>query len=121
MPKAKIIAIIPARIGSKRLKYKNIKKIKNKTLIEIVISVLSKSKIFSDIFVSTDSEIIKKISIRCGAKVPFLRNSRLSNDTASTRSVILNMLEYLNSINYKYRYILCAYPTSIFITKKKNT
>ena len=62
MPKAKIIAIIPARIGSKRLKYKNIKKIKNKTLIEIVISVLSKSKIFSDIFVSTDSEIIKKIS-----------------------------------------------------------
>lgn len=117
--KKKIIAIIPARAGSKRIKFKNLKKIKNKSLIEHVIKILNKTKIFKDIFVSTDSTKIKNISIKNNAKVPFLRNKSLSNDTASTRSVILNMIKYLEKINYEFDYIMCAYPTSIFITKKK--
>ena len=117
--KKKIIAIIPAREGSKRIKFKNLKKIRNKSLIEHVLKILNKTKIFKDIFVSTDSTKIKNISIKNNAKVPFLRNKSLSNDTASTRSVILNMIKYLEKINYEFDYIMCAYPTSIFITKKK--
>ena len=56
-----VLGIIPARSGSKGVKDKNIKKINNKTLIEIAYLKAKKSKIFSDILVSTDSNNYKKI------------------------------------------------------------
>ena len=66
------ICIIPARSGSKRIKNKNIQKINNQHLIEIVIKIAKKSGIFSRIVVSTDSKKIAKIAKNFGAEVPFL-------------------------------------------------
>ena len=67
------LAIIPARIGSKRIKNKNIIKVNNKPIIYYVIKKLIKCKIFDKIIVSTDSSKIIDISNRYGAQTPFLR------------------------------------------------
>ena len=56
----KPIAIIPARIGSKRLKFKNVIQFNNKPLITWTLKAAVESKVFSKIYVSTDSILIKK-------------------------------------------------------------
>tara|TARA_B100000586_G_scaffold58070_1_gene39795 strand:- start:677 stop:1372 length:696 start_codon:yes stop_codon:yes gene_type:complete len=79
----KTIAFIFARGGSKGLPDKNIKLFSGKPLIAHTISQAIKSDLFSDIVVSTDSEDIAKISKKYGANVPFIRPSKLANDTSS--------------------------------------
>lgn len=108
----KCICIIPARGGSKRIKNKNIKKIFGKYLIQIVIETAKKSKIFDEIHVSTDSENIKKIAEKHGAKVSQLRNKKLSNDTAGTDAVLH---DFVMSNNISAKYVACLYPTAILI------
>ena len=71
--KEKIWAIIPARAGSKGLKNKNIRKIKNKHLIYFTINDAIKSKMFEKIFFLTDSKKYAKIAESYGAEIPFLR------------------------------------------------
>ena len=73
--KNKILAIIPARSGSKGLKDKNIKLLNGKPLIAYTIEAAVKSEVFEDVIVSTDSEKYKEISEEYGAWVPFLRSS----------------------------------------------
>ena len=80
--KKKLIALIPARSGSERLKNKNILKLGNKPLIYYTIQSAKKSKIFDKIFVSTDSVKYKKISEKYGADVDFLRPSIYAKSTS---------------------------------------
>jgi len=110
------ICIIPARGGSKRIKNKNIKKINNIPLLGHVIKTAIKSKLFSEVVVSTDSKKIKKIAIDYGAKVPFLRNKKLSNDYATTREVLVDCIKKIGSTNYEFHF--CLYPTAILINQK---
>ncbi len=107
------ICLIPARSGSKRLKNKNIKLVNNHPLIEIVIKIAKKSKLFSDIFVSTDSKKIKKIAESNGAKVPYLRSKRISNDKSGTDQVIL---DFIKKTKIKKDFLFCIYPTAILIS-----
>ena len=83
-----IIAFIPARSGSKRIKNKNIFKINGKPLLVHVIEMLKKTNIFKSIVVSTDSSKIKKIALKSGASVPSLRKKSLSNDSATIIDVV---------------------------------
>lgn len=76
----KIIAIIPARSGSKGIPDKNIRLYKGKPLIAHSINIALQSKYISDVYVSTDSEKYKTIALEYGAKVPFLRPSEISDD-----------------------------------------
>ncbi len=115
--KKKTICIIPARSGSKRIPFKNIKKINNVHLIGHVIKNLKSSGIFKDIFVSTDSKKIKIISEKYGAKVPFLRSKRLSDDKTPVIKVIEDAVKKIK-VNYKFDNICYIYPTSIFVKKK---
>ena len=62
--KIKILAMIPARIGSERLKYKNLALIHNKPLISFVINAAKKSKIFDEIYINSDHNILSKIAER---------------------------------------------------------
>ena len=111
--KIKNICIIPARDGSKRIPDKNIKKFLGKPLIFYSIKIAKKSKLFDQIFVSTDSKKIKKISEKYGAKVPFLREKKFSKDGVGTEFVTKN---FLKKINHKpYDYCVCLYPTSPFL------
>lgn len=73
-----MIAIIPARGGSKGLPGKNIKPLLNKPLIAYTIEAAKNSKYISRIIVSTDCEEISKTAIKYGAECPYLRPQRFS-------------------------------------------
>ena len=114
----KTICLIPARGGRKRIKNKNIKKFFGKPLLERVIENAKKSKLFDDIYVSTDSFLIKKLATRCGAIVPFIRSKKLSNDHAIIKSVIDDFIsKVILDIKQKIN-IFVLYPTSVFVDKK---
>jgi len=84
----KIVAIIPARGGSKRLPRKNILPLDNKPLIGWTIDAAMNSKYIDEIFVSTDDAVISKTAEHFGLQVPELRPSKLAGDQATTKSVI---------------------------------
>ncbi|WP_415897483.1 acylneuraminate cytidylyltransferase family protein [Neptuniibacter sp. QD72_48] len=90
-----IIAIIPARGGSKGIPRKNIKPIAGKPLIAWTIEHALNSKRIDKVIVSTDCPDIAKIASDCGAYVPFLRPSQIANDTATTESAVINCLDWL--------------------------
>ena len=113
--KENIVAIIPARGGSKRIKEKNIKKFKGDPAISSTIKKLKKSKIFSRILVSTDSSKIMKISKKAGADIPFARPKNLSSDYVSDFSVITHCIKFLNYKNYKFNYVCYVYPVNPFL------
>lgn len=110
--KEKILAIIPARSGSKGLKDKNVKEMNGKPLIAYTIEVAKESELFSDIIVSTDSEKYANISKKYGAEVPFFRSEDLSGDGASTNDVVIEVLENLEKIGKEYDTFIILQPTS---------
>ena len=79
----KIVALIPARSGSVRIKNKNILKIQNHPLLAYSIRSAINSKLFSRVIVSTDSKKYKKIAQHYGAEVPFLRPKNISLSNSS--------------------------------------
>ena len=85
---SKVLCIIPARGGSKRIPKKNIREFHGKPIIGYSIETALKSGLFKEVMVSTDCEEIKKISQMYGAEVPFLRSETNSNDFATTVDVV---------------------------------
>jgi len=77
-----MIAIIPARGGSKGLPGKNIKNLLGKPLIAYTIEAALKSKYITDVIISTDDKEIRDIAVSLGALCPFLRPKELASDTA---------------------------------------
>lgn len=75
--KKKVICIIPARGGSKGIKFKNLRKVCGKPLIYYPIKAAIKSRVCDKIIVSTDCKKIKKIAKKYGAEVPFLREKNI--------------------------------------------
>ncbi|MFW6029918.1 MAG: cytidylyltransferase domain-containing protein [Halanaerobiales bacterium] len=110
--KDKILAIIPARSGSKGLKDKNIKNLHGKPLIAYTIEVAIASGIFETIIVTTDSKEYADIAIQYGAEVPFLRSEELSSDTTSSKEVIIDAISKMNCRGYYYDYFMLLQPTS---------
>ena len=106
------IAIIPARKNSKRLKFKNIKSFMGKPLIYYSIIAAKKSNFISEVIVSTDCIKTKKISEKFGAKVPYLRNKKLSNDNATTIQVIEDIYKKYIIKKKKIKKIIVLQPTS---------
>ena len=91
------IAIIPARIRSSRVKFKNIASFKKKPLIFWTIEAAIKSKIFSKIFVSTDSNIIKKRLAKYQKKIFFLpRPKKLSGNKTKSETLIKYLIKKNN-------------------------
>ena len=108
-----MICIIPARSGSKRIKDKNIINFYNKPLISYSIKKAISSKLFNKVIVSTDSKKIKRISEKFGAKVPFIRSKKLSNNKTGTMEVLIDAIKKTNSVNEKFCCLF--YPTSPLI------
>jgi len=106
------IAIIPARSQSKRIKNKNIKKFMGKPIIAWSIEAAKKSKIFDEIIVSTDSKKISKIAIKHGAKIPFLRSSKLSDDKSNLIDVMSDVAKFYLRKKIKIDYMCLIYATS---------
>ncbi len=89
----KVIAIIPARGGSKRLPQKNILSLGGKPLIAWTIEAAKSSHYIDEIFVCTDDQKIADVASQFGIQVPELRPKDLSTDTATTQSVLFYNLE----------------------------
>ncbi len=116
----KIIAIIPARGGSKRIPRKNIIDFLGKPIIAYSIEAALQANIFDEIMVSTDDEEIKEISLGYGARVPFMRSSKTSDDNATTSEVIAEVLtKYEDEEKSSFNKFCCIYPTSPFLNGKK--
>lgn len=108
----RLIAIIPARSGSKGLKDKNIKLMAGKPLLAYTIDAAVASSIFDEIMVSTDSESYAEIARACGASVPFLRSATTSSDTASSWDMVKEVLENYERIGKTFDVICLLQPTS---------
>jgi len=115
---AKIIAIIPARGGSRRIPKKNIKDFFGKPLIAYSIEVALASKLFDRVIVSTDDESIADIAKEYGAEVPFIRPSELSDDFTGTGAVVKHALEYLKSKGEQIEFVCTIYATAPMLQKK---
>ncbi len=108
----KVLAIIPARGGSKRLPNKNILEINGKPLIAWTIEAAKESSYIDRFIVSTDSTKIAEISKKYGAVVPFIRPKDLASDTASSIDVIMHAVNYLKNNGEDFDYIVLLQPTS---------
>lgn len=115
----KSLAIITARGGSKRIPKKNIRDFCGKPIIAYSIEAALESGLFDEVMVSTDSEEIAEIAKKYGAKIPFFRSRETSNDYATTRDVLLEVLHRYKKEGNELEYFACIYPTAPFITKTK--
>jgi len=106
-----IVAIIPARGGSKRLPHKNILPLQNKPLIAWTIDAGLQSQFVDRVIVSTDCNEIADIAIKYGAEVPFIRPDDIAGDFTSTDSVILHCLETISD-QFKADIVVILQPTS---------
>ena len=110
--KKKIIALIPARSGSKGLPGKNIRLLLGKPLLAWSIEQALASNYIDKVVVSTDSITIAAIAKKHGAEVPFLRPARLATDTAQTMDVVLQALQYFSEKQERFDYLVLLEPTS---------
>jgi CMP-N,N'-diacetyllegionaminic acid synthase len=106
----RVICIIPARGGSKGIKFKNLQKICGKPLLYYPIKAALKSKVCDHIFVSTDSELIAKESKKYGADVPFLRKKKYSGDRVTTESTLKDALKQYENFS-KIKFDICVFLT----------
>lgn len=113
-----ILAIIPARGGSKRIPHKNIKLFGGKPMIAWSIQAALDSKVFDEIVVSTDDKEIANIARKYGASVPFDRPEELSGDNIDTIPVVAHTIEWYCQNKKKPDLICCIYPTAPFISYK---
>ena len=90
-----VLALIPARGGSKGIKMKNIKEFRGKPLIYWSIKLALDCKVVNRVIVSTDNENIKRVAEECGADVPFLRPKEISGDLSTDYEFIKHCLDYL--------------------------
>lgn len=109
----KILAIIPARGGSKGLKNKNILPLLGHPLIAYSIKAGLDSKRINRVIVSTDSEEIANVSESYGAEVPFMRPAEFSQDMSTDMEMFVHALEWLKkNEDYVPDIIVQLRPTS---------
>lgn len=104
----KVLAIVPARSGSKGIPNKNIKEINSIPLVAYPIIAAQKAKYIDRTILTTDSEEIAKIGKYYGAEIPFIRPGNLATDKAVRSDVILHALDNLEP----YDIIVYLEPTS---------
>ena len=114
----KILAIIPARSGSKGIKNKNIKIFCKKPLLYWIGKAEKQSRLIDKIIVTTDSLKIKRICQKYNLEVPFLRPKKISKDNSKSVELIFHAINFFNKRNQFFDYVVLLEPTSPFTTAK---
>ena len=109
-----IVALIPARAGSKRVPDKNIRPLAGHPVMAYTIAAALQSEIFADVIVSTDSEHYAEIARYYGAEVPFLRPPELAGDVSPDIEWLKYTLKKLQEDGRKYDCFSILRPTSPF-------
>lgn len=107
-----VLALVPARGGSKGLPGKNVRPLLGKPLIGWSIDQGRASKYIDAVVVSTDDAAIATVARDHGAELPFMRPSELASDTASSIDVILHALNTLEQAGRRYDVLVLLEPTS---------
>lgn len=105
------LAIIPCKTDSKRVKLKNLQNIGGKTLLEISIEYAKQSELITDIFVSTESDDVKKIATNYGVQI-LTRSSELLGD-AEVCDVYVDAMEQIDQLGFdlsKYQFMIALQP-----------
>lgn len=116
---SKIIAIIPARSGSKGVPNKNIRELGGHPLIEWSIQACLKSELIDRVIVSTDSEEYAEISRNCGAEVPFIRPPEISGDNSTDYDFVVHALDWFLANGGEPNLLVHIRPTTPYRSPKK--
>lgn len=108
----KVLAIIPARGGSKGIPKKNIKAISGKPMIIYTIEAAKECQYIDKVIVSTDNEEIAEIAMKAGAIVPFSRPEELATDEAELIGVVMHAVEFYERKGDHYDIIVLLPPTN---------
>ena len=111
---SKVVALIPARAGSKGVLNKNIKMLGEHTLIEWSIAACKKSKLIDRVIVSTDSVEYGKLCQGYGSEVPFLRPAEISGDRSTDYEFVIHALDWLAAHGGEPDYIVHVRPSTQF-------
>lgn len=114
----RILALIPARGGSKGIKNKNIIDLCGKPLISYTIEAAKESRYIDSVIVSTDSEKIAEVAISCGADVPFLRPAAFALDTSTTIETVCHAIQTFAEGGDRYDVLVLLQPTSPLRTQE---
>ncbi len=110
-----IVAVIPARGGSKRIPNKNIRIFGDKPMLAHPLLEARRSGLFDRILVSTDSAEIAKVAADHGGEVPFLRPAALADDFADTGAVTAHACGWMRERGWGPTAVCCIYATSPFL------
>ncbi len=108
----KYLGIIPARIGSKRVPFKNIRKLNGMPLVEWTLVAARDSKYLNETYISSDSEEIIEIGKKNGAQSHGIRPNNLSGDQTPTLDVVLDILKSYSDQGIEIENIVLLQPTS---------
>ena len=110
------VAIITARGGSKRIPRKNARPFMGKPMVCYAVKAAIGSRLFDEVMVSTDDAEIAEIACAAGAQVPFMRSAATANDFATTRDVLLEVVEEYAKRGKKFDEFACIYPCVPLLT-----
>lgn len=113
----KILAVIPARGGSKGVPQKNIKLLGGKPLLHYTAERALESKLLTKVIVSTDSEVIRDVGMQVGIEVPFMRPEVLALDTTPTIDVLKHAIVFYEQQGIFFDAICILQPTTPFREK----
>lgn len=114
----KLLALVPARGGSKRIPNKNIRALGDKPLIAWTLDTIRGVSDVADVLVSTDSSAIAEVALAQGALVPWLRPAELATDTATSMAVCMHALDWYESERGPIDGLLLLQPTTPFRTQE---
>lgn len=115
----RVLAVIPARGGSKRIPRKNIKNFLGKPIIAYSIAAALESGVFDEVMVSTEDEEIAAIARQYGASVPFMRSPEAASDTAIDNDVIREVVAEYEKRGKTFDYMAYIYPCAPFVTAER--
>jgi len=107
-----VLALVPARGGSKGIPDKNIRPLAGRTLLEYAAQAASASAVVDRLVLSTDSERVAAEGRRAGLEVPFIRPAELAQDDSPMLPVIDHAVEFLAQRGWEAEIIVLLQPTS---------
>jgi CMP-N-acetylneuraminic acid synthetase len=108
----RVVAIVPARAGSKGLPDKNVRMLQGKPLLAWPIEAARQSKYVDDVIISTDSREFAELAKSHGARVPFLRPAEHATDEAPSIGFIRHAIEFMAAEGEPFDLFLLLEPTS---------
>lgn len=106
-----MLAVIPARGGSKRIPHKNIREFCGKPILAYAVEAALESKLFARVVVSTDDQEIAAVARDAGAETPFVRSAAIADDQTPVSVVTLDALERMDPRGETYEHVAQLMPT----------